>query len=292
MRRARLAAFVRVTALCGVAALVGGALLVRAGRASANEALAALGAELMRLPGARYANGVRRLTLNGLTLFVQSGAAPRAPHEVVAGFRAACARTASLADAGTVLRGAARTPNPWLEDWLDGVVVQPRGAGTAIACIDSAGQSMEWSALGARLQRFLARGDLSELGRLRYAWVEAAAEGSAFLTIWSEGALPLLEQFPSHGDAPGSDLPDVARVAGSRRLLSAALETSALAIYVHDDPALEMITARYEQVLVRAGYVRLESSGEARVYGRPGRTLVLGSEQEGSATYVTLLARP
>src|SRR5262249_52028426 len=153
----------RVSALCGIGALLGGVLLVRAGRASANEALVALGAELMRLPDARYANAVSRLTLNGLTLFVQSGASERAPREVVAEFRAVCARTASLGDAGTVLHGAARTPNPWLENWLDGVLVQPRDAGTAIACIDSAGQSTDTGALLARLRRFLAQGDLAEL---------------------------------------------------------------------------------------------------------------------------------
>ncbi|MET0412666.1 MAG: hypothetical protein ABW217_15285 [Polyangiaceae bacterium] len=280
-----------MSALCGVAALLGGVLLVRAGRASANEALAALGSELMRLPGARYANGVSQLTLNGLTLFVQSGASERAPHEVVAEFRAACARTASLADQGTVSRAAVQPPNPWLENWLDGVLVQPRGAGSAIACIDSAGQSTATNALLARLQRFLAHGDLAELGRLRYAWVEPAAQGSVFLTLWSDGALPLLEQFPARGDAPGNDLPDLQRVEGSRRLLSAALETSALVVYVHDDQPLEMLAARYEQILVRAGYVTAES-GEARMYTRPGRTLVLGLQREGSAAYVTLLARP
>jgi hypothetical protein len=280
----------RVSALCGVAALLGSVLLVRAGRASANEALAALGAELMRLPGARYANGVSRLTLNGLTLFVQSGASERVPHEVVAEFRAACARTASLRDRGTVSSVAARTPNSWLENWLDGVLVQPRGAGTAIACIDSAGQRTDTNALLARLRRFLVHGDLAELGRLRYAWVEPAAQGSAFLTLWSDGALPLLAQFPPRGDAPGADLPDLQRVEGSRRLLSATLETSALAIYVHDDQPLEMLAARYEQTLVRAGHVM--SEGAARVYTRAGRTVVLGLERAGSATYVTLLARP
>lgn len=289
--RARLAALLRVSALCGVGALLGGVLLVRAGRASANEALAALGSELMRLPDARYANSASRLMLNGLTLFVQSGASERAPHEVVAEFRAACARTASLADAATVLRSAARTPNLWLEDWLDGVLVQPRGAGTAVACIDSAGQSTEANALLARLQRFVAQGDLAELGRLRYAWVEPAQQGSAFLTLWSDGALPLLEQFPARGDAPGSDLPDLQRVEGSRRLLSASLETSGLAIYVHDDQPLEMLTARYEQTLVRAGYVSTATT-QARVFTRAGRTLVLDLQRSGSATYVTLLARP
>lgn len=292
MVRARLAALLRVSALLGLTALLGTLVLVRAGRASANEVLTALGAELMRLPDARYANEPRRLSVNGLTLFVQSGASGRAAHEVVDEFRAACARTASLADAGTVLRSDAQTPRPWLENWLDGVLVQPRGAGTAIACIDPMGQSNEASALLARLQRFLALGDLAELGRLRYAWVEPAAQGSAFLTLWSEGSLPLLQQFPASVDAPGADLPDLPRVEGSRRLLSAALETSALAIYVHQDQSLEMVAARYEQTLERAGYVKTATPGDARLYGKPGRTLLLSLQQADGASYVTLLARP
>src|SRR5262245_1670591 len=120
MLRARLAALLRVSALCGLASLLGGGLLARTAHTRANEALAALGTELMRLPGARYANEPSRLTLNGLTLFVQSGAAAGAPHDVVEQFRAACARTASLADAGTVLGSAAQTPKSWLANWLDG----------------------------------------------------------------------------------------------------------------------------------------------------------------------------
>lgn len=291
MMRARLAGFLRTSALLAVASLLGALALVRAGRASANEALAALARELMRLPGARYANGVGQLSLNGLTLFLQSGASERAPHEVVAEFRAACARMASLSDRGAVSSIAVRTPDSWLGRWLDGVLVQPRGAGTAVACIDSKGQSNETSALLARLQRFLAQGDLGELGRLRYAWVEPAAQGSAFLTLWSDGPLPLLEQFPPHGDAPGVDLPDLPRVAGSRRLLSAALATRALVIYVHEDQALEEVTARYEQTLARAGYVTRDAE-EPRFYTRVGRTLVLTSQSDGSRAFVTLLAGP
>jgi hypothetical protein len=297
--RARVLALVRVLVLLGVGCASSSFWLLWAARARASDALVALGAELMRLPDARYANGAQALSVNGLRLSVQSGSSQRAPEQVVGQFHAACRASAAPRLAGAVSDADVWTPpQPWLERWLDGVVVESSGAGAAIACIDAAGESRTVDALAARLQRFFASGDLGELGRLRYAWVEPGeGGGSVFLTIWSEGSLVLLDRFPPDRDAPGADLPDVERVAGSRRLLSASLATSALVVYEHPSETLERLGERYRATLERAGYragAAPPPVGDvfAQVFDKAGRQLVLNAQRDGALSFVTLLVRP
>lgn len=70
-----------------------------------------------------------------------------------------------------------------------------------------------------RLRRFLASGDLSALGHLRYVQAERGRHATSFAALWSDGPLPLTTMFPARGDVPGSDLPEVPRPPGSQRLL-------------------------------------------------------------------------
>jgi hypothetical protein len=290
----RVLALLRVLCLLGVGLGLGTVLLLSAARARASDVLVELGAQLLRLPGARYSNGVQALSLNGLTLFVQSGSSERSPEQVVEQFHAACARSAAPELAGPPSHGGVPAP-PGLERLLDGVLVEASRAGTAIACIDAGGASNAVDAVVHRLQRFFASGDLGELGRLRYAWVERGERGgSAFLTLWSDGSVALLDRFPPDRDAPGADLPGIERVGGSRRVLSAALETSALGVYEHRASEPEPLLLHYRGALERAGY----RAGEARppvgdvfaqVFHRPGRELVLVVQSRGGISFVTLL---
>jgi hypothetical protein len=298
--RSRALALARVLTLLGAGLALSSLVLLSAARARAAEVLLGLGAQLMRLPDARYANGVQTLSLNGLALLVQSGASARAPAELVRQFHAACRQGAPLADHGPLPAAAAQAPeSPWLERWLDEALVEASDGGTAVACIVAGERPHTVRALIEQTARFFASGDLSELGRLRYAWVVPDERGgSAFLTLWSEGSLALLDRFPPDRDAPGQDLPDVARVPGSRRLLSASLETSALAVYQHERAELEGLSQAYRAVLTRAGYVAVHTPPPvggvlAQVYSRAGRAVLLGVQQgDAGASFVTLLARP
>lgn len=254
-RRSRLLAAVRVLAvlllvLC--ASLWG---LLRAGQARAADVLVQLGEQLMRLPDAHYGHGVQPLWINGLQLQVQSGSSARAPELVVAQFRRECSSRAALQleereqEAVRPLREGG-----WFRSVLDGVLVEEGAGGTAVVCIDPLGKAWDLLSIAAAARRFVASGELLELGRLRYAWVRRSEHGSAFLTMWTEGSARLLEQFPREHDAPGIDFPEVARVAGSQRYLSARLSESALAIYAHRAGSPEALAPRYRSVLEQAGY--------------------------------------
>jgi hypothetical protein len=142
------------------------------------------------------------------------------------------------------------------------------------------GQPWDVVSVAAAARRFVSSGDLLELGRLRYAWVRRAEHGSAFLTMWTEGSARLLEQFPRDRDAPGQDFPELGRVPGSQRLLSARLSQSALAIYAHRAGSPEDLAPQYRSALERAGYqiVDTYARGEGELsYGFAGKSLTLVS---------------
>jgi hypothetical protein len=142
----------------------------------------------------------------------------------------------------------------WFESALDGTMVQEGEGGTSIVCLDAMSKPWDVLSIADAAQRFVATGDLQELGRLRFAQVRAAKQGSVFLTMWTDGPTRLLEQFPRDHDAPGVDFPDVARVAGSQRFLSARLSDSLLAIYAHRAGSLEELSGQYRAVLTAGGY--------------------------------------
>ena len=77
----------------------------------------------------------------------------------------------------------------------------------------------------AALKRFSRTRDLSELGKLRYSFVEMSAQGQAHVvTLWTDSALNLATLFPETGDAAGTDSAVLPRLPGARRTLSANAE--------------------------------------------------------------------
>ncbi len=257
--RFRLFGYLRVVALLAVIAALGTLGLLRAAQARAGDVLVQVGQQLMRLPDARYGRGVRDLWLNGLSLKVQSGSSDHAPEWVVSQFRAACRAHAAL-QLDERERGelGALAQVGWFQSALDGVFVQKGEAGTAVACIDAMGKPLDVLSVAAAAQRFVESGELLELGRLRYALVRKGEQGSVFLNLWTEGSARLLEQFPPDRDAPGLDFPDVRRVAGSQRYLSARMSESLLVIYQHRDVSAEQLAGSYRAALAEGGYQILD----------------------------------
>lgn len=272
--------------------------LLRAGQARAADVLVQLGEQLMRLPDAHYGHGVQQLWVNGLELQVQSGSSPNDPELVVAQLRTACSARAALQLAERESEAVAPLrEGGWFRSALDGVLVEEGNGGTAVVCIDPMGKAWDVLSIAAAARRFVTSGELLELGRLRYAWVQRSQHGSAFLTMWTEGSARLLEQFPRDHDAPGRDFPEVARVAGSQRFLSARLKDSALAIYAHRAGGPEALAPQYRGALEQAGY-RIEDTyaqGEAQLsyaFVRGARQVQLTLGAGNGLTLVSLVALP
>lgn len=296
--RSRLLATLRVLTVLTVLLAVSLWALLRAGQARAADVLVQLGEQLMRLPDAQYGSGVQQLWVNGLELQVQSGSSDHDAELVVAQFRRQCSSRAAL-QLGEPERQALAPlgEGGWLGSALDGVLVEEGDGGTAVVCIDPMGKPWDVLSVAAAAQRFVASGDLLELGRLRYAFVRRTERGSAFLTMWTEGSTHLLELFPRDQDAPGRDFPDLARVAGSQRFLSASLSDSVLSIYAHRAGTPEALAQQYRSALELAGY-RIQDtfargeSGLSYAFGRGAQQvqLTLGAGQ--GLTLVSLVSLP
>lgn len=297
-KHSRLLATLRVLSL--LLLLLGASFwaLLRAGQARAADVLVQLGEQLMRLPDAHYGNGVQQLWVNGLELQVQSGSSPKPPELVVAQFRGECSSRAALQLSERERAAVAPlSESGWFQSALDGVLVEEGEGGTAVVCIDPMGKPWDVLSIAAAARRLLSSNDLLELGRLRYAWVRRTERGSAFLTIWTEGSARLLEQFPRDRDAPGRDFPDLARVAGSQRLLSARLSDSVLGIYAHRAGSPAELALQYRGALEHAGY-RLQAPyarGEDQLsYGfvRGSRQVQLSLGRGNGLTLVSLVTLP
>lgn len=257
--RFRLLATLRVLALLALISFASLWALLRATEASAADVLVQLGHQLMQLPDAHYGGGVRQLWINGLSLNLQSGWSEKDPIAVSAQFRAACAaRSAMQLDERESAQVAPLKAAGWFQSALDGVMVRQGEAGTSIICLDAMSKPWDVLSIAEAARRFVKTGDLQELGRLRYALVRRSAHGSVFLTLWTDGSARLLEQFPRDRDAPGVDFPDLARVSGSQRFLSARLSDSVLAIYAHRTGSVEQLAEQYRAALKTGGYRLLE----------------------------------
>ena len=296
--RFRLLAVIRVLALLGLFSLVSLWALLRATRASAADVLVQLGDQLMQLPDAHYGGGVRQLWINGLSLMLESGSSQQQPEVVAAQFRAACAQRSAMQLDG---RQGATVEHlkqaGWFQSALDGTLVERGEAGTSIVCLDAMSKPWDVLSIADAAQRFVASGDLQELGRLRYALVRPSGHGSVFLTIWTEGPARLLEQFPRDRDAPGADFPDVARIGGSQRFLSARLSDSLLAIYAHRAGSLEELAEQYRAALQAGGYAPQDryarSQGQLSYrFERGLRHVQLTLAAGNGVTLATLLSQP
>jgi hypothetical protein len=293
-------AVIRVLTCLFVCLVISLVVLFKVSQARAGDVLVQLGAQLMRLPDAHYSNEVQHLSVNGLKLLVQSGSSERSPEEVYEQFYGECKKRGQIkldVEQREAIKGLAAERG--VERMFDGVLVQRTTSGTAVACIDPEQRPWDVQSLAGHMERFIASGNLGELGLLRYAWIEPAKSGgSVFLTFWTEGPVALLDMFPREGDAPGADFPEVARVEGGRRLLSASLKGSALSIYEHPAGNLEELGQRYRSTLLAAGYFALNAPGTegeqfAQVFQKSNRQVVLALSG-GSATPITttLLAQP
>jgi hypothetical protein len=296
--RYRLLAVIRVTALLALCLALSLAALLRATQARAGDVLVQLGNQLMRLPDAYYGYAVRELWINGLALKVQSGSSRLPALEVVAEFRKACATHAAVQlDERERKQAGALNQESWFKNALDGVLIEHGEAGTAVACIDAMGKPWDVLSVADAAQRFVKSGDLLEMGRLRYAWVTEAEQGSVFLTFWTDGSARLLEQFPRDRDAPGVDFPDLGRVEGSQRYLSAHLEDSFLTMYAHREGALDGLWEQYRASLVRGGYQILDKYAHSEghfscAFEKGDRHGQLTLTAQDGKTLVTLLSQP
>ena len=275
------AATLRVAFVLGVLQAILALSYVRAARAAATELLGALEPHVMRYADADRQDAPRRLFVNGLPIRFSAGFTAQDAVDVLDFFERRC-------DAAGVRWGAAvpGSAGAWLSSalgsLLNGVVRVDGAAGGWVACLDTG--PVGPSQLLERVGSFVTSGDLAQVGALRLVLARREAQGTAFITLWTDGEVNVYEAFPAARDAPGRDIDGVARPAAAVRLLSAweEGETAALVIYRSPAESFSRFAVAYRETLTRASW---QLTG--LVCGRrPTGGLTGGTENLDEATFL------
>ncbi len=195
--------------LVGCAVLFG--LSLSRVRAQAHEALLRFGASAMAFPGVTPSEP-RALLLNGIAVSLRTQVVDASLTETIRHYQNLCA-------------GGVPT-----DQWYHGLV---SALATRSATSDNDGyvacvliESWSFSALSARVAKFIETWDVADLGAPRYVYASRASdapkERTFVLTMWTDGPMNLRNLLPvGRKDAPGTDPRGVPRPTESQRILSA-----------------------------------------------------------------------
>jgi hypothetical protein len=258
MRRERLTMkLLRLSAFLLFAQAVVTVIFARAVHAEVQDLMLSAGAQMMQLGRELDALTPRTLRVNGaqIRLRVQSSSQHTLP-QVLDEFEARCREHNGRFY--EQLREAPRT-KAWSEQHLvlfDGVMRVDTERDGAVACMDVGDELGSAETILARAERFVATGDASAFGELRYMRAEKTERGVFVVMMWTDGAFNIKEMFPATGDAPGVDFPGLPRPEGSRRLLSAWEEGQAPALNVYESAVAKPLAldTHYRSELPKHGW--------------------------------------
>ncbi|MET0387051.1 MAG: hypothetical protein ABW321_13880, partial [Polyangiales bacterium] len=267
-------------------------------RASANASERALAAGRQLEQFRDLANGMSTLRVNGQRVTLSSMSSEQSVGDVLDRFGALCSRDSGGIDAELqqLVAAGKRLPSG-LDPKRFGILRSEPSAREGVSACFAREGSAGLSDFAARLMRTVETGDFGEMGQLRYVFARRreGATSTHVITVWSQGAIPLAEMFPATGDAPGRDLFDGARPAGSRRVVAAELEGSdhQVAIYETQHVA-EAALAGFAGPLLAHGFeagdlsqVETINAIPTRVYLRPDATVLLLADERADGTTVS-----
>lgn len=268
----------RVLLLVGLVQLVGLAVLARSASANARETLLQLSHWLRELPGV-VANTPTELWLNSARFTLASGTSALSPTALLDQLEHHCGENAGVGIPQRALSQlAAETADSPLPSALPnarGVFRSQDGDEGIVLCF---AHEADETSLAERLGALAETGDLSELGELRYFWVQGSEAGrSVFLSVSSRGSLRLFDLFPASGDAPGEDLREFPRPEDGRRTLSAGVPGMGRLASYELQGAEGAIRQRYQEQLVQSGWTARPVGTEANslLAVRAGRTVLI-----------------
>lgn len=293
----------RVTLLAAALAVLVGLLALGRARANLGEVLVDAGSEMMRFEGATRQDVGRSMLINGARLRMSSGASEATLDEVLDFYEQACRSRAGDLDVLLRRTASAATTAPASSSvlgrianslGLGPILRTAHGAKGVVACLDVGSESMTLSDWMSRLSRFQETGNVSDVGLLRYVYVESTGSGTHLVAFWSEGELNVRRMFPGSGDVDGVDPAGVPRPKGSRRILSGWEDGHGESVAVYSNiamPVRDSVTW-YRENLLQGGYQRVPSRSEAlEVFQRGDTMLSLVFEADGAdRTRVTVLS--
>jgi hypothetical protein len=288
----------RVVRLSTFCAVVGGVLALLAARSvygSVTESVFDLNREWSRRTGSLDQQSYRVL-FNGQALMTSSHMTDESVSAVLDAADAQC-----RARAGGLEKDVARLPQvalAKLTSFVFGVVHREWGNRGYVACIERGGDG-GLAGLATDLREVARTGDVAKLGTFRYVSVDRAPGSTRthVLRQWTEGSFNLGTLFPKEGDVPGTDLPEVARPDGARRVLDASVEGSHFGVRVYDAPqAPGAVLATYDRDLAARGWKKVELSEKeaptTRVFDQGGADLFITATPNGERSTVSIASMP
>jgi hypothetical protein len=315
----RSAGYLRLAVYFGVLGGVLSCLGLRAAYAQGERAVFRLGQRLLSELGPALVGPAQALTINGQSLLVASKQTELSVPEVLDRFAASCDGQASpdgvLALPPELAKSAAPGPSAGSNaaakraQLFDTVLQHPTRFGVLrhdsaeeghLACLAQPGarRGLEGLLNGAR--EFVASGDLSRMGDVRYVAARKLASGKTHvIAVWSEGSFRVNALFPETGDAPGTDVPGIARPAQARRELCATVPGGSYGVRLYTSPQPPHdVMAFYDQTLPRSGWQALplrltpqQQPADAllRAFTRNGQAVAISTGRAQDKTTISLV---
>lgn len=269
----------RLAAFVCAASLIGTVVSVRAARAQVHEGMRHLARQLMPYAEGAVMEAPRRVELNGQSLLLSVGTTQDGVPAVLDWYERQCARRSGhltetmrqqLSERSTPMEVAAFNA-AWLASGQQSRAAEVLREGDEqegyLACIDTGSEaSVTSDEYLRRVRQFLDTGDLAHIGGLRYAYVTRGSTGTRIVTFATDGHFNLLGMFPAAGDAPGSDVPTLARYPNMRRIISASEERDAntLGVYTVRAPMSD-VRDFYRRTMVTRGWQLLDLPRDRRL---------------------------
>jgi hypothetical protein len=313
VRRVRWAGVVRVALYVGLVNLGISYFLMHSAYADAERSVRRLGAELTKQMGGELVGEPQAVSVNGQLLFLAAKETSLSVKAVLDRFDANCeAHSGGLREQFEKIPGFAQRqlalPVSVRDPGRIGIIRSDAGSASDtegeahLVCIAQPDAAGGVAGVVKRVQGFLASGDVSQIGDMRYIAARKMDDGrTQVIAIWTEGKFNIEAMFPDRGDVPGTDALDIPRPPAAVRRLSAVVPERPYAIRSYDSTlAARDVLSFYDQKLNAAGWTTrpslMDDNGaqlkpeDARAFTRDGRALLIAAtEHEPGQTSVTTI---
>jgi len=236
---------IRVTVAATALSLIASAALAKKVYGDVNDMAVHFGEELAKLPmdqttGRIVEGDYYRLRMNDAPLNVASALTHAGVGKVLQRAEEDCgAHADGMATDFAHLEKVVQSNAPHAEAGSPGFGVVRSEAANKIGYVLCFANGGKYSPLEAwqQVAEAARTGELTKIGQVRYVTARKDGEGKTRVTaVWTDQPFNLFEMFPTTGDAPGSDAPNMPRPEGARRIFTAYAEGAPAAIRVYDVP--------------------------------------------------------
>ncbi len=250
--------------------LVTAVVSVRSARAQVNEGLRHLARQLMPYVEQGVMEAPRRVVLNGESLYLSMGTTRDSVEAVLDYYESRCARSSGHLSDSLLALDHASFNRLWAPGARRAASIETVRFGDTtggyVACLDVGETQLTPQEILRRAEAMIASGDLSRYGELRYAYVTRGTTGTRILTVATQGQFNILRLFPTEGDAPGTDIPGLARYPSMRRVISAYEDgvPNKLGVYTVRAPAAQ-VRSWYRDQMAHRGWTILDLPRDRRL---------------------------